>query len=274
MCELQLHICDVSHCAKRPGARDREARLRGPSVYSPGRASPMLPHELSSGIWSLNPHEDRLVMSVVMQLDASGRVTGSRFTPGVIRSAERMTYTNVNRVLEGDPEMTGRYAALAGRFHLMKELALVLYARRQKRGAIDFDLPEPVVLFDELGHMLTIARSERNIAHRLIEECMLAANVCASDVLQANEHPALYRIHEGTPPEKLADLRESGAIEQDADVILFIYRDEVYSPDKPEAKGRAEVIIGKQRNGPIGKVELTFLGQFTRFENFAPAGSF
>ncbi|MDE3137758.1 MAG: VacB/RNase II family 3'-5' exoribonuclease [Acidobacteriota bacterium] len=206
--ELQVHIADVAHYVHRAEPLDREARLRGTSVYFPDRAIPMLPHELSNGICSLNPHEDRLVMSVIMQLDASGEVTASRFTPGVIRSAERMTYTNVNLVLEGDPEMSARYAVLAGRFHLMKELALVLYARRQKRGAIDFDLPEPVVLFDELGHMLTIARSERNIAHRLIEEFMLLANEQVATYLERRGLLSLHRIHEKPDPKKVIEFEE------------------------------------------------------------------
>jgi ribonuclease R len=206
--ELQVHIADVAHYVHRGEPLDREARLRGTSVYFPDRAIPMLPHELSNGICSLNPHEDRLVMSVVMQLDASGRVTASRFTAGVIRSAERMTYANLNHVLEGDPEMTARYAELAGRFHLMKELALVLYARRQKRGAIDFDLPEPVVLFDELGHMLTIARSERNIAHRLIEEFMLLANEQVATYLEKRGLLSLHRVHEQPDSKKVIEFEE------------------------------------------------------------------
>jgi ribonuclease R len=206
--ELQVHIADVAHYVHRAEALDREARLRGTSVYFPDRAIPMLPPELSNGICSLNPHEDRLVMSVLMRLDASGRVVDARFTPGVIRSAERMTYTNVNRVLEGDPEMTARYAALADRFRLMKELALVLYARRRKRGAIDFDLPEPVVEFDELGHMVTIARSERNIAHRLIEEFMLLANEQVATYLENHGLLSLHRVHEKPDAKKVLEFEE------------------------------------------------------------------
>ncbi len=206
--QLQVHIADVAHYVLRGAPLDREARVRGTSVYFPARVIPMLPHELSNGICSLNPHEDRLVMSVVMDLDAAGNVTASRFTPGVIRSAERMTYTNVNRVLEGDPEMTARYAALAPRFHLMKQLALILNARRQKRGAIDFDLPEPVVEYDEFGHLLTIARSERNIAHRLIEEFMLLANEQVARYLERRGLGSLHRIHEKPDPKKVIEFEE------------------------------------------------------------------
>ena len=122
--ELQVHIADVAHYVKRGSALDREARLRGTSVYFPNRAVPMLPEELSNGICSLNPKVDRLVMSAIMEMDAAGNVVGADFTPGVIRSAERMTYTNVHKVLEGDPEMTARYAPLVDSFRRMKELAL------------------------------------------------------------------------------------------------------------------------------------------------------
>ncbi len=206
--ELQVHIADVAHYVERASALDREARLRGTSVYFPDRAIPMLPHELSNGICSLNPREDRLVMSVIMELDDAGKVLRARFTPGVIRSAERMTYTNVNRVLEGDPETTARYAALAERFRLMKELALLLNARRQERGAIDFDLPEPVVEFDELGHLKTISRSERNIAHRLIEEFMLAANEQVARYLDRRALGSLHRVHEIPDAKKVLEFED------------------------------------------------------------------
>src|SRR5437899_12393913 len=174
--ELQVHIADVAHYVRPGSALDREARLRGTSVYFPDRAVPMLPEQLSNGNCSLNPQVDRLVMSVVMEIDASGSIINSAFTPGVIRSAERMTYTNVNKVLEGDAEATSRYATLADRFRLMRELALLLNARRSARGSIDFDLPEPVIEFDEMGRMVSIVPSERNIAQRPVAQVRLAAN--------------------------------------------------------------------------------------------------
>jgi ribonuclease R len=139
--QLQVHIADVAHYVERASPLDREARLRGTSVYFPDRAVPMLPEALSNGICSLNPQVDRLVMSAVMEMDADGRVVNARFTPGVICSAERMTYTNVNKVLEGDPETTARYAVLEENFRRMSELALVLNSMRSLRGSIDFDLP-------------------------------------------------------------------------------------------------------------------------------------
>src|SRR5208282_4849122 len=182
--ELQVHIADVAHYVRRDSPLDREARLRGTSVYFPNRAVPMLPEELSNGICWLNPKVDRLVMSAIMEMDATGKMTRADFAPGVIRSAERMTYTNVNKVLEGDPEMSERYAPLAAEFRRMKELALLLNSRRHARGSIDFDLPEPVIEFDEAGTMTSILRSERNIAHRIIEEFMLAANEAVAQYLE------------------------------------------------------------------------------------------
>jgi ribonuclease R len=206
--ELQVHIADVAHYVRPGSALDREARLRGTSAYFPDRVVPMLPAELSNGICSLHPREDRLVMSAILEIDATGRVLGARFNSGVIRSAERMTYTLVNQILEGDREQAARYAYLADAFHLMRELALVLNARRARRGSIDFDLPEPVIEFDELGRMVTIARSERNIAHRIIEEFMLAANEAVARYLEQRGLGTLYRVHEQPDPKKVLEFEE------------------------------------------------------------------
>jgi ribonuclease R len=206
--ELQVHIADVAHYMRRGSPLDQEARLRGTSVYFPNRAVPMLPEELSNGICSLNPKVDRLVMSVVMEMDAEGKLLRADFTPGVIRSAERMTYTNVNKVLEGDLEMNQRYASLAAEFRLMKELALLLNKRRSARGSIDFDLPEPVIEFDDAGRMLSIVRSERNIANRIIEEFMLAANEAVAQYLEERGVASLHRVHEKPDPKKVLEFEE------------------------------------------------------------------
>jgi len=205
---LQVHIADVAHYVLAASALDREARVRGTSVYFPDHAVPMLPEALSNGICSLNPREDRLVMSALMELDARGNITGSRFTAGVIRSTERMTYTNVNKVLEGDAEMTARYAPLAEHFRNMKELALLLNARRSENGSIDFDLPQPVIEFDEQQRMTNIARSERNIAHRLIEEFMLAANRAVDGYLARRGIASLHRVHEKPDARKVLEFEE------------------------------------------------------------------
>ncbi len=201
--QLQVHIADVSHYVRPGSPLDREARLRGTSVYFPDRAVPMLPEALSNGICSLKPHEDRLVFSALMEIDADGETVDVEICEGVIRSAERMTYTNVNKVLEGDPEMSLRYAPLVDEFKRMRDLALILNARRVRRGSIDFDLPEPVISLDATGVMVSITRSERNIAHRLIEEFMLAANEAVAHYAERCETASLYRVHEKPEPGKV-----------------------------------------------------------------------
>ncbi len=205
---LQVHIADVAHYVRTSTPLDGEARLRGTSVYFPDRAVPMLPEALSNGMCSLKPHEDRLVMSALMEFDAAGYMKSSRMTSGVIRSAERMTYTNVNKVIEGDPEMSKRYASLSPRFRDMKELALLLNARRNEHGSIDFDLPEPVIEFDEKQRMTNITRSERNIAHRLIEEFMLAANRAVAAYFIRRGIESLHRVHEKPDARKVLEFEE------------------------------------------------------------------
>jgi len=203
--ELQVHIADVAHYVQPDSPLDQEARLRGTSVYFPDRAVPMLPLELSTDICSLRPQVDRLVMSCVMEIDNHGEIVGCEICPGIIRSAERMTYTAVNAILEGDGSERKRYERLVENFELMRELAMILNRKRERRGSIDFDLPEPVIEFDEFGLMKSIARSERNIAHRLIEEFMLSANECVAGYLEGKGVPSLYRIHEKPDAKRVYD---------------------------------------------------------------------
>jgi len=203
--ELQVHIADVAQYVTPGSALDQEARLRGTSVYFPDRAVPMLPLELSTDICSLRPQVERLVLSCVMEMDHRGEIVGYELSEGVIRSVERMTYTAVNAVLEGDAAARERYAPLVETFELMRELALILNRKRERRGSIDFDLPEPVIEFDELGMMKSIARSERNIAHRLIEEFMLSANECVAHDLESRRVASLYRIHEKPDAKRVYD---------------------------------------------------------------------
>jgi ribonuclease R len=205
---LQVHIADVAHYVRTATPLDGEARLRGTSVYFPDRAVPMLPEALSNGMCSLKPREERLVMSALMEFDAAGHMRAARMTSGVIQSAERMTYTNVNKVIEGDAEAVARYAALAHHFCDMKELALLLNARRNEHGSIDFDLPERVIEFDEQQRMISIGRSERNIAHRLIEEFMLAANRAVAAYLLKRGIEALHRVHEKPDARKVLEFEE------------------------------------------------------------------
>jgi ribonuclease R len=203
--ELQVHIADVAQYVTPGSVLDQEARLRGTSVYFPDRAVPMLPLELSTDICSLRPQVERLVLSCVMEMDHRGEIVSYELSEGVIRSAERMTYTAVNAVLEGDGAARERYAPLVATFELMRDLALILNRKRQRRGSIDFDLPEPVIEFDEFGLMKSIGRSERNIAHRLIEEFMLSANECVAHHLESKRIASLYRVHEKPDAKRVYD---------------------------------------------------------------------
>ena len=203
--ELQVHIADVAHYVTPESFLDQEARLRGTSVYFPDRAVPMLPLELSTDICSLRPHLDRLVLSCVMKIDHRGEILGYELSEGMIRSAERMTYTDVNAVLEGDAATRKRYPTLVPTFEMMRDLALILNRKRERRGSIDFDLPEPVIEFDEFGMMKSITRSERNMAHRLIEEFMLSANECVAGYLENKRVASIYRIHEKPDAKRVYD---------------------------------------------------------------------
>jgi len=208
---LHVHIADVAHYVRPSTALDREARLRGNSVYFPDRAVPMLPLELSNGICSLNPYVDRLVMSVLMEIDRQGNTVRFEITPGIIHSAERMTYTAVRDILAGDRSACHEYGTLVPNFKLMEELAHILIRHREQRGSIDFDLPEPEIKFDETGHMVGVARSERNVAHRIIEEFMLAANETVATYLERKGVPSLYRVHEKPDPKKVLEFEEIAA---------------------------------------------------------------
>jgi ribonuclease R len=171
----------------------------------------MLPHELSTGICSLRPNEDRLVLSCLMRLDAAGNIESFEIVEGVIRSAARMTYTSVSQILEGDPETRASYSALVPEFERMKKLAVLMNKRREERGSIDFDLPEPVIEFDENGQMRGVTRAERTWANRLIEEFMLAANECVAVWLEDLGVPSLYRIHEKPDPRRVVQFEELAA---------------------------------------------------------------
>ena len=239
--ELQVHIADVSHYVLPGSALDTEARVRGTSVYFPDRAVPMLPHALSSGMCSLLPSEDRLVLSCIMEIDTVGEIVNYRLAEGLIRSARRMTYTSVQHCINVLPEVAkerleltfkrilSTFSAptpedlaerervefeqpgLPKKFDQMLELALRLNAKRVRRGSIDFDLPEPVVEFDPAGNMKAIVRSERGWAHRLIEEFMLSANECVAHWLEGNGIPSIYRIHEMPDPKRIVEFEETAS---------------------------------------------------------------
>ena len=202
--ELYVCIADVAYYVSPATVLDQEAYSRSTSVYFPDRAIPMLPEALSNGICSLNPHEDRLTKTACIEYSGKGEVIGSRFFNSVIRSRERMTYTDERRILvDRDPATIERYADLVPQFELMKELTLLIFDKRKARGNLDFDLPEAEIILDIQGVPEDIIRAERNIAHRIIEEFMIAANEAVARHLTAKELPALYRVHEGPEKESL-----------------------------------------------------------------------
>ena len=206
---LIVAIADVAHYVRDDDALDREARERGTSVYFPRRVIPMLPEALSNELCSLKPDVERLCMACDMRIDARGTIASYAFYPAVMHSRARLTYTQVYTWLKDGGAAKGTPGeALLPHLAQLYTLYKVLLAARERRGAIDFDTAELALQFDQYGKIAQIVPAPRNDAHRLIEECMLAANVCAAGFLAQNEQPALYRVHEGPPPDKLAVLRE------------------------------------------------------------------
>jgi ribonuclease R len=206
---LIVAIADVSHYVAHGDALDREAQSRGNSVYFPRRVIPMLPERLSNDLCSLNPSVERLCVACDMKISADGEITSYKFYPAVMLSHARLTYTVVGEILENpDGDAAQRHADLVPRLQNLNRLFKLLVKSRQLRGAIDFETVETQIIFDDKGKIDRIVPVRRNDAHRVIEECMLAANVCASDYLSDRKQPMLYRIHEGPTPEKLTALRE------------------------------------------------------------------
>jgi ribonuclease R len=205
---LVVAIADVSHYVVPGSALDREAKEHGNSVYFPRRVIPMLPEKLSNGLCSLNPEVERLAMVCDMQIAASGAIDDFRFYPAVFRSAARLTYTQVWNWLSGEvlPDGNAEHA-LQPQLQTLYALYHALAQARAERGAIDFETIETMMLFDDQGKISNIVPVQRNDAHRVIEECMLAANVCASAFLESHRQPCLYRVHQGPTPEKLDGLR-------------------------------------------------------------------
>ncbi len=206
---LVVAIADVSSYVQSGDALDREAINRGNSVYFPRRVIPMLPEELSNGLCSLNPNVERLCMVCDMQIDAAGNIVKYRFYPSVMFSHARLTYTQVADMLANpQSDNAKQYAAVLPHIKHLYTLFQTLLQAREKRGAIDFETVETQMIFNAQGKIEKIIPVVRNDAHKLIEECMLAANVCAAAFLNANQHPVLYRVHEGPTPEKLEAVRE------------------------------------------------------------------
>jgi len=230
---LIVAIADVSHYVQVGSALDQDAYDRGNSVYFPRRVIPMLPEKLSNGLCSLNPNVERLCMACDMQLSGTGEIKRYRFYPAVMWSHARLTYTEVAAALyDREPKTRKKLDALLPHLENLDAVFRQLLKARHKRGAIDFETVETRMVFDDNGKIERIEPYERNDAHRLIEECMLAANVCASDFLKEREHPALYRIHEGPTPERLLKLRD----------FLGTFGLQLGGGDDPQAKDYAALL--------------------------------
>lgn len=205
---LAVHIADVAHYVREGGPLDQEAYLRGTSVYFPDKVVPMLPEALSNDVCSLVDGADRLTQSVVIQLDADGRVEDATFHDGVIRSAASLSYQDAQGIVDGDKVLRKRFAPLVESVQAMDELARLMKGNRFKRGSLDFDLPEPKLILDEDGEMTGIVRHERLDSMKVIEEFMLAANEAVAAKLHRSEAGALYRVHERPDPEKVKEFGE------------------------------------------------------------------
>ncbi len=205
---LLVAIADVAHYVKSGDAIDREALARSTSVYFPRRVIPMLPEKLSNGLCSLNPQVDRLVLVCDLMIDEDGICRAYQFYEAVMHSAARLSYDEVWNILSGrDAQAARKRGPLVPHLNHLYELYRVLAKARVARGAIDFDTVETKIVVDTAGRIEKIVPRVRNDAHKLIEECMLAANVCAADFVHRGKHPALFRVHEGPTPEKLSTLR-------------------------------------------------------------------
>lgn len=205
---LYVSIADVSHYVSPGSAIDREAYLRGTSVYLPDRVLPMLPERLSNDLCSLVPDEVRPAFTAILAFDHQGKRTGSRYTRSLIRSHHRFTYTTVQRLLyEEDPELQQEHSALLPMLEGAKALAVLLHRQRMERGSLGFNIPEPTICLRD-GKVQAITLHERNQAHQLIEECMLAANEAVAETLENNHRRVLYRIHEEPDPIKVESFLE------------------------------------------------------------------
>ena len=230
---LIVAIADVSHYVTEDSALDATALERGNSVYFPRRVIPMLPEKLSNGLCSLNPQVERLCMVCDMAVTATGVIKQYRFYPAVMWSHARLTYTEVAAALyDQEAAALEKIGALLPWLKNLDALYRILAKAREKRGAIDFETVETRMVFDDHGKIERIEPYERNDAHRIIEECMLAANVCASDFLKEREHPALYRVHEGPTPERLDKLRN----------FLGTFGLQLSGGDDPQAKDYAKLL--------------------------------
>jgi ribonuclease R len=206
--QLGVHIADVSHFVPPNSAMDIEARTRGTSVYFPDRVIPMLPEKVSNHLCSLNPKVDRLALSVMTHISRAGEVLDYSFHKSVIHSKERMAYEDVQEVLNGNAALERRFAHVAPQIRTIARLAEIIQKRRHQRGAIDFDLPEPILTYDEQGDVSGITKSVRLFSHRIVEEFMILANEIVAQHLEDNDLPTLFRVHEEPDPMKVEEFAE------------------------------------------------------------------
>jgi ribonuclease R len=251
---LYVHVADVSYYVSPGDPIDREARGRGTSVYFPDRVYPMVPPRLSDDLCSLRPGQDRLVQSAVIDVDRKGKVVGTRFADGVIRSAARLTYTQVASLLEGHPhpEIPAEVAAMLRR---AETLRVLLERQRRARGSVDFDLPAPTILLDVEGAMTGIKVEPRNRAHRMIEEFMLAANEAVAGWLTSRKAAALFRVHAPPDPEKVEAL---GSFAKSLGLTLKPRKDGIRPKDVQELLDQAE---GKPFQSVVNTVALRSMMQ-------------
>jgi len=246
--ELGVHIADVSHYVTPGSPLDDEAWRRGTSVYYPGHVIPMLPFALSHGICSLNPDTDRLTFSALMEVDKDGRRYHCRFAKSVIHSKARMTYRNVNRILDGDTALREKYVELVPVFERMATLAEATRKRRMERGALDLDIPEAEIIVDETGMPTDVQYRDRGAAEKLIEEFMLLANEAVAEYLDRRDAPSVFRIHEKPDPDKL---RAFAAFARP-----FGYR---VDPGKPQNTRQLQAVLDGAKDDPRQRALPTLL---------------
>lgn len=236
---LGVHIADVSHYVTPGSPLDDDAYRRGTSVYYPGHVVPMLPFALSDGLCSLVPDEDRLAFSAFLELGPDGRRHKAEFSKSVIRSKARMTYKNVNKILNGDAESTKKYGFLAETVHKMADLADILRKRRMERGALDLDIPEAEITVDEQGEPVELRYRDRGRAEKMIEEFMLQANEAVAEFMDKHSNPAVFRVHENPDPEKLRVFAQFAR--------PFGYR---IDPNKPQDTRQFQIVLDRAADDP------------------------
>ncbi len=250
---LSVHIADVSYYVTENSALDIEARKRGTSVYFPGYVIPMLPEKLSNGICSLNPDCERLTLSVLMNFDKDANMISHKICESVICSKHRMTYNNVTAILNGDKRLRNKYAEIVSILEDMNEFSAKLKAKRMSRGSIDFDFPETKITVNEEGKAIDVYKSYNTIAHSIIEEFMLCANVCVAEEMFWCEIPFIFRIHEKPTPEKISAFSK---------FISFLGLNLKGKADSPHPRSFADIlnqIKGKPEELMVSKIMLRSL---------------